>query len=413
MGLRDSGGLPFSKAWVFDMFCFWDMTIDILFLPFLPFIAVSVSVVVGVSWMVLNLHRLYHDKEWEWFVIMLFLMLMGTIMTAFYTGTVRFETSVSTSIKRFLQYGICFCYYFFYKSYFEKRKVDIRKIIFWAVIFMALFALAYRLFPEQYAALKIAVHPSDNHTRRFLANMVSYRFNYLWTDPNNIAYLAAGVSSWYCLQNKNRFVHTIIVLLASFFIIFCTVSNGGLIIFIAMITFMAAGTIKKLICNKGRVKTNVLIVAVAILFAAFFLLSFTSLKHVLYDHYIVNFLQRLEVYLGANSSPSGGRFEDLMHGLAILSPVTLILGTGQEGIVTEIGHIYWIGMYGVLAYFIFMYLMFRKNRNQTWRSYLWVIPFFVGFSMNIAIGEFKWMAVYLLLLAYSRSSQGQEIEWEE
>ena len=177
MGLRDSGGLPYSKASVFDMFCFWAMTIDILFLPYLPFIAVSVSVVVGVSWMVLNLHRLYHDKEWEWFVIMLFLMLMGTIMTAFYTGTVRFETSVSTSIKRFLQYGICFCYYFFYKSYFEKRKVDIRKIIFWAVIFMALFALAYRLFPEQYAALKIAVHPSDNHTRRFLANMVSYRFN--------------------------------------------------------------------------------------------------------------------------------------------------------------------------------------------------------------------------------------------
>lgn len=392
-----------SQNKYFNDFCFWFITIDILFLPYLSFMAVSVSVPVVVIWAILNVRNCYFDYEWSLFIIMLVIMAFGTIMPLFFTGTVRFETTIGTAVKRFFQYAICFYSYFFYKDYFSKKRINLYKIIVAAVIFIAIFAVFYRLFPHQYATLKIAINPVDNHTRRYLSNMVEYRFNYLWTDPNNISYLIAGIVTWFLLQEKPKMITKSLMIVLSIFIAFCTVSNGGLIILMAMLCLIFAYTLKVMQDNNWKISKNALITIIIIMVAGIIIWNFSSIKEIISNNYISKFASRLGFYSNHSSNRMGGRLEDLKEGLRILSPQTLILGTGQEGIVTEIGHIYWIGMYGVPAYLIFLRLMFKKYSNQSWKSYLWIVPFFMGFTMNIAIGEYKWMAIYLMLLAYSRT----------
>lgn len=387
----------------FNNFCFWFITIDILFLPYLSFMAVSVSVAAVVIWVFFNIRNFSFDYERSLFAIMLILMAAGTIMSLLYTGTVRFETSIITAIKRFFQYAICFCSYFFYKDYFKSKRINLYKIIIAAVIFIAIFAFFYRLFPHEYATIKLALNPADNHTRRYLANMVNYRFNYLWTDPNNISYLIAGIVTWFLLQEKPKIITKAIILALSFFIAFCTISNGGLIILIAMLFLVFLYAFNALRINNWKVNKNVLISIIIIVAVGIIIWNFSSFKDTIITKYISGFANRLGIYTSNPSNKMGGRLEDLKEGLRILNPITLIIGTGQEGIVTEIGHIYWIGMYGVPAYLIFLRLMFKKYSTQSWKSYLWIIPFFVGFTMNIAIGEYKWMAIFLMLLAYSRT----------
>lgn len=386
----------------FNRICFWLITVDILFLPYLSVMAFSASVFVVALWALCNYKKIFHDYEGSLFVILLVLMAIGTLACLFYSGHVRFETTFVTAVKRFFQYGLCLCTYFFYKDYFSKHKVDLIKILFFAIIFITIFAVLFRLFPNEYARLKIMVNPADNHTRRYLENKVSYRFNYFWTDPNNISYLAAGVAAWFLLQKDSKSIQKFIVLVASIYIAFCTVSNGGLIILLLMGLIVLFITLKNIL--KKGIKPKTLLFWTMVIIITALVLKTTNIAEVISKNYFSAFIERVGHY----SNNSGGRWEDLLYSLRFLNPIMLIMGTGNEGYVTEIGHIYWIGMYGIPAYIIFMWLMFRKTVSQNWIQYIWIIPFFVGFTMNIAIGEYKWMAIYLMLLAYSRVTSYKE-----
>ena len=137
-------------------------------------------------------------------------------------------------------------------------------------------------------------------------------------------------------------------------------------------------------------------------------LNIDSVSELIFSNYLEKIQNRLTLYTSSNNL-SGGRVDDLMVSLKYLNPIFLIIGSGKEGFSSENGHLYWICMYGLPSYIGFMWLMFRKTRKQKLREYIWIIPFFVCFTMNIGIGEFKWMAIFLLLLANSRSECGRDI----
>lgn len=381
-----------------DIF-FWMISIDIFFLPYLSFVAVSGSVFIVAIWLLINIRKIYVSNEFSLFVIMVIFMVFSTLMNFLYTGNVRFNTTFITAVKRLFQYILCFGTYFFYKDYFLKNNINISKLIFKAIIFMTILAIFFKLFPYKYATIKILINPADNHTRRFLANEVNYRFNYFWTDPNNISYLLGGLTTWIFLQKNVTIIKKFIVLCSSIFIALCTLSNGGIIVIAIMCIIISLykiiGALKKGIDLKILIEFTLLILLTVFLF------EFTDLKDLIKSDYISLFTNRINDYISRDSI-TGGRLEDLKEAIRYLSPTMLIIGTGNEGFVTENGHIYWIGMYGIPAYCIFMWLMFRKERYQGFMQYIWVVPFFVAFTMNIAIGEYKWLAIYLMLLAYSR-----------
>lgn len=392
----------------FSKFCFWGITVDIFFLPYLSFMAVSVSVILVGIWIMINYKRVTWGNEETLFIIMLGVMLLGTFCNLLYEGPVRFETSFSTAIKRFFQFFLCFSCYFFYKQYFTRHCVDIKPVVFWAVIYIAIFALLYKQWPHEYAAIKIMLNPADNHTRRYLENLVDYRFNYLWTDPNNVSYLISGLATWYMLQTDGGYLKKLLILCTSLFIAFCTVSNGGLIVFLLMGILVIFYEIKKIYLNGIKRKTVLFLLILMLCFIVF--INITDILDIIKNQYLALFIQRLGAY---TNNRTGGRGADLLLAFEYLNPIMIIMGTGHEGVVSEIGHIYWIGMYGGIAYVIFMWIMFRKIKSQLWVQYIWSIPFFIGFTMNIAIGEYKWMAIYLFLLAYMRYGNGYKVEYNQ
>ena len=66
------------------------------------------------------------------------------------------------------------------------------------------------------------------------------------------------------------------------------------------------------------------------------------------------------------------------------------------------GHFVFIFAYGLICYYLYMYLVFRKMKKQTWSDYLPILPFLVCFTVNIGIGELKFAVLMYMVIAYSR-----------
>lgn len=388
------------KRKTIDSLLFWFFTIDLLFLPYYSFISVTISAPVMAIWLFSHFKELLRGRERYAMLIIFAWMTISTIVGLMYDDShLRFETTARTTILRFLQYIICFGYYFFYRRYFTEREKSIDNILLAFAIYVCVLAIIFMLFPREYAELKIMINPADNHTKRFLAGSVFYRFNYLWTDPNNVAYLLDGVALWYFLNDYQSMRNKIIMLISCLVSILATASNGGLIIFIIVATYVFLTWLVS--ARKVRVKSvSTVFVFVLLLIVV---IQYSKLGDYVKEELITKVSDRFLLYR-MSSNFSGGRIDDLRSSVRLLNPLFLILGSGKEGFTNENGHIYWICFYGLPSYIAFMYVMFAKFKHMQWRRYAWVFPFFVAFTVNIAIGEFKWLGIYFLLLSYSRYS---------
>lgn len=385
-----------------DDLLFWFSVVDILFLPYFTFMSISYSVPFILVWLLLNYRELIRGRERKYFFIMLFCMVASTLISPFYTQPLRFETTFVTSLKRLVQYISCFGYYCFFRSYFKKNKVDIEKLLFWFVIYVFIFSILFLVMPQEYAEIKLMIHPADNHTRRYLAGSVYYRFNYLWTDPNNIAYLIDGIIFYIWLNSKMSMTKKILITVMGGSIMLTTASNGGLIIYGLVIAILLLRYITYLIKN-AKMKLSNIVIWCFFACVLIFCLSNENIRLYIQVELFDKLVDRLNYYL-SSGNVSGGRGKDLETALEYINPLLLLVGVGKEGFSSENGHIYWIGMYGLPAYVCYMYIVFSNFRMVSWKKYIWILPFFVAFTMNIAIGEFKWFAIYLMILAYSRYS---------
>ena len=384
----------------FEDFIFWFSIIDIFFLPYFRLISISFSVPFVAIWMLLHYRDLYRGKEAFAFFSLSFLMLAGTAIGLFYSEQLRFETSIETSIKRLFQYHFCFGYYFFYKEYFKRRSIDINKVLIIFTVVVSLYALYFMVSPSSYASIKMYLNPVDNHTARYLAGTHYYRFNYLWTDPNNIAYLMDGVVFWFAIDNNESFARRMLVLSLSAIVSLATASNGGMAILGFELVLILGMKFLELVAN-GRIKIRTILTFILLILALILVIRYTPIYQYIQTELIDKLRSRWTIY-STTSNLSGGRLADLKTAFQYLNPLLLFVGVAKEGFTTENGHIYWIGMYGFPAYICFMSIVFAKFKYVRWKYYVWIIPFFFAFTFNIAIGEFKWFAIYFLLLAASR-----------
>lgn len=383
-----------------DNILFWLFTIDLLFLPYYSFMSVTISAPIMVIWLFFHFKELLRGRECYAMLIIIVWMMISTIIGMLYDDSyLRFETSARTTLLRFLQYIICFGYYFFYRKYFSENEKNISKVFLIFSIYVCIFAVAFMLFPREYAEIKILINPADNHTRRYLAGTIFYRFNYLWTDPNNIAYLLDGVAFWYILDDYQSMRNKILMLVTCLVSVLATASNGGLIIF----SFVAIYVILTWAVSNRRISVRSITTIIASVLLLIVVIRYTQIGDFIRDELITKVSNRFLIYR-TGSNLSGGRGNDIITSLKLLNPMFLIIGSGKEGFTNEIGHLYWICFYGFPSYIAFMYVTFAKFKYVPWKKYVWIFPFFVAFTINIAIGEFKWMGILFLLLSFSRYS---------
>lgn len=374
-----------------DTICFNLILFDIFFLPLFPWFSVSISLPIIIYWYLTNRRKVRFLKESRYFGIIVVLMVISTLFSFLDFGDLRYETTFSTSVKRFFQYLFSFWYFFFFLYFFSKYKRNISNIIFWGIIVIACYALIYSFNQELFFNIKKTLCPFDPQI--FRADTVFiYRYNFLWADPNNVAYASTGLVSFFIIESKGDIIRKYISILCLLFILLCTMSIGGICIAIV--------TIGYIVCfSKGLRQGKISLVNGLVVI---FLLMVLVIQ---YGEYFVELYnnglgKRQDLYGGSGISGGGGREEDFINGLGKLNPIFLVAGSGQEGFVTEIGHIYLLCLYGLPVYIYFMYILFGKRKKQTFLEYISIIPFFVGFTMNIAIGEQKFLLMLLLISAY-------------
>lgn len=377
-----------------DRICFHIILFDIFFLPLFPLFSMSMSLPVMAYWYLARGKRTHFVKEYKLMPIVVAIMALSIILGLLFQFDVRYETTLSTSIKRFFQFLTSFWYFLFFKYYFIKYGEDVKKYFMWEVIYIAFFALIYVLFQDLFIHYKAIINPADPHTRRFLNNELYgvYRYTFLWADANNVGYAITGISLFYIVEESREYLKKYLVVALTFFILFCTMSIGGLGVGVAMMSlaFLFTNSFKN---EKGKGFLALLVFVILIVFIA-----------IQYGGAISEFIDtgiesRLNKYSDMEDS-SGGRIKDLTIAISQMSPLFLLIGSGLEGFSSENGHIYLIAAYGLPVYVYFMYLLFAKRKRISWKRYLPIVPFFVGFTMNIAIIDQKYLLILLLMSAY-------------
>ena len=208
------------------MFLF--IVIDILFLPYFTLMTVSYSVPIVWLWAIYNHKVLFRGREGK-IILAAILMFVSTCINPIYSNTVVLETTFSTSVKRLIQYITLFFLLIFFKEIFKKYNKSIDKILLIFLLYVFVLSCLFFLFPYKYGTLKLAINPSDNHTRRFLQGILVYRFNFLWTDPNNVAYAIAGIEIYLLLRGKLSTLKKFFVLASSMYISNCQCGGNSFI----------------------------------------------------------------------------------------------------------------------------------------------------------------------------------------
>lgn len=378
-----------------DKLYFYIFIVDIFFLPLFPFFSISLSLPFIIYWFLKRGYRVKVFREYKYFPLIVVLMSISTLISIVYPVNISYETTFLTSFKRLAQFITSFWYFFFFKYYFETYKVSINKVYFYSVIYIAIYALFYFFSREAYANIKIIINPVDNHTRRVLANELLYRFNFLWVDPNNVAYAVATLLLIFLSEEHGKYFFKMLAVLLAYFILLCTQSIGGLSSMTVSLLLLFLFKKKSFIIKR----TDFYSIVFTITVLAFLIIYFFSIISDFFNSDIINnFISRVDYYDGSDSS--GGRGRDFYNSLKYFNPIFLSIGCGIEDFVNEIGHMYIIYMYGFPVYIYFMYILFWKKRNICWNRMIPLIPMFAGFTMNIAIIDQKYLLILLFTSAY-------------
>lgn len=391
--ITDSLFSPAKTEDRFDAICFNFILFDIFFIPLFPLFSVSISLPIMLYWYVKRRNKVSFVHEKRCFSLILLLMIISTLFSVFEFEGASYNTDFTTSAKRCIQYVTSFCYYFFFTYFFISYRRNINNIVFAGIIYITLYALLYSFNQDTFILLKHLLCPFDPQVNRWLGHeLLVYRFNYLWADPNNVAYATTALSLFYFMEEKKSIIKKYIILSCLAYVLLCTMSIGGIAVAAVLIGYLIVFT------KAFRSSTSaVLMGSLAIIVICCYIYSNYEFFYELID---MGIGQRHDIYGSDGIAGGGGRGADLLNGLRKFNPIFLFVGSGKEGYVTEIGHIYVWYMYGLPVYVYFLYVLFGKRKRQTWAEYLSIVPMFVGFTMNIAIGEQKYLLLTLLISAY-------------
>lgn len=377
----------------FDAACFNLILFDIFFMPLFPWFSVSLSLPIMLYWYFRRGRFTKYEIEHKFFGIIVILMAISTMFSVFEFDGARYNTDFVTSFKRFMQYITSFMYFFFFQYFFALYRRSITNIIFWGIVYITIFALIYSFNLDAFINFKQLVCPFDPQVSRWNEGvLLMYRFNHMWADPNNVAYATVALSIFYFVEDSTSVIKKYILLICLAYVILCTMSFGGLGVASVLIGYLFLFT-NIFRSDKTTILVGILFVVLIVLYILENLEYFTMLVD-------VGFAQRQEIYGNDGMADGGGRGADFINGLSKFNPLFLFVGSGKEGFVTEIGHICIWYMYGFPVYIYFLYVLFRKRRRQSLIEYLSTIPLFAGFTMNIAIGEQKYMLLTLLISAF-------------
>jgi hypothetical protein len=389
-----------------DKFIFYFIIIDILFLPYNPYVATSNSIILLPLWFCLRKGylQLIDSSEWFIFKIFIFFSFIGTLISYFTLPNEYFQEGITENIKRFLSLNFAILYYFYFQIIFKSPKISFN-ISKWLVIFIFyifLWALLYYIDFNLFLTLKTAFNRFDSFIQLYKEVDNFYRFSFIWSDPNNIAYAVVGCYSFLLLNCKPNIIVVSLLTLIIIFINILSQSTGGWLAFGTVGLFSLFLYLKSDLVSKFSFKK--------ILFYSIILISILIILPKIVN--IINtdqlFQQSFDRTATKAEDPRSLVWSKLFEDKVDYLGGYFIFGSGYQVYVNNhpfnvhSGHILLFFAFGLGGYLSFMRLFFVKSKLVTYNQILFIIPFFLCFTINTMIGELKLLVFYFLLVASIR-----------
>jgi len=384
-----------------SVFVFFIISIDILILPYFPYFAISNMFFLMFFDIILRKKIVMEERVFNLFILFLIFSLLSTWLS--YYSDVYNLGVFSENIKRFFQIILFFISYFYFYNFFSLKdnKKYIRYLINIFFVSVFLWALLYYISLDSFLSLKRIFNFNDNFIDRYYSGENPYyRFSYIWSDPNNIAYSILGIFLFSLFNYKNNIVTIFLYFLVVLMVCLFSMSTAAWLI---LFSFVIPCLLYRLDLRKPVTLFSLLILTLVF---TYFLSGF--LTELLNSDVAANSFERFESN-NIDTESGGSRFEiwnsiysyynGFLHNYLILGD-GYQLYYGDKLIKPHNGLFLIFFGYGLPALIIFLYIFFRFRLTK---EYLFMIPFFLCFFVNVMIGELKLFVLYIILLAYVRA----------
>lgn len=394
-----------------EYFLFYFAIADVLFLPYSHLLAITLSQILVFIWFLLKqitrVKLSQYESDVRRFGLFSTLVILCTVTSFLFIPSFHLQDGYRENIMRAIQMISSFGYLFFFSYVMRKIKFRWDIVLFIFVIYSSIWAVIYVFDFPTYLSLKRFFNPYDSFLG-FLSDLENYdyRFSFIWTDPNNIAYAICGVLimlvTW---KQYNLLSEALITICALLICILCR-STGGWLSFAYSIIILGVVQQKKSYNLSPMTRFVRGTLAIIVILASMYVV----LKYVLPQQAIDQSVNRLTSKGDDISRITIWRrlFEDK----ADLLPMYLVYGSGYQVYVDGFpynvhnGHFLLILAYGMIAYIAYILLLFRKPKNVSWLGYAFLVPFILAITINTFIGEAKAVGLMMFLIAIMRTQTG-------
>lgn len=214
----------------YDIIIFWICLIDLMFLPYLHFVSTNFSIVLIAFWCLVNIKKILVKENVIYFIMMI-LMILSTMMSFFIYP--KFISNINIPVyntKVCFQFVMYILYFIFFKYIFTNYKINLKKPIIFMFLFALLLCLIYMIDKNIFAYIKLFWNNADELTLTFLKNgsIIQYRYNFIWTDPNNPAYFFTALLFFYLVNFRSKKIEKLFLFISTLAILVACMSSGGI-----------------------------------------------------------------------------------------------------------------------------------------------------------------------------------------
>lgn len=377
--------------------------VDILILPYFPFFAIN-TLFFLIFYDFFNYKKHILDKKEFYFSILFILLALISTYFSYYNDNYNLGF-FSENLKRFFQLILVFIFYIYFYSFFRKNNNEKRVLFLIRLFFVCVLAWAiiYFFSLDNFLILKNLFNRNDSFIDMFEGGENNlYRFSYIWTDPNNIAYAILGVFLFAIFNLKLSIVESSLYLAIVFFVCLLSMSTTAWLI---LFSIVIPCFFYKL--NFKDLKTLLFVFFLALIFLTF---GLKLILNILQSDIALSSFERFESNnIGTESGSSRLDIWSKVWSYYINDLHKYIFwGQGyqlhynDELIKPHNGFFLILFAYGFFASILFLYVFFSFKLNK---KYIFMIPFFLCFFINVMIGELKLFLLYVFLLAFVRASE--------
>ena len=209
--------------------------VDILFAPYVFFLATTYSQFIVFIWFIIKDKRYFIKKEVQFYYGILFFIFLSTIFSLSTIPSGLIGKYFVENIKRGLNLGMGISYYFFFFYIFQFIEINLKKWFVIFIVYVTAWGILYYLNISYFLLLKSIFNPHDAVLLSMTGKNFFYRFSFIWTDPNNVGYMLIGIIAFLLVDKNTSNVVIMVCILCLIFNLILIMSAGSFIVAIIII----------------------------------------------------------------------------------------------------------------------------------------------------------------------------------